>query len=166
LQALDDADEERAILIDEIFKRNHGCSLIDVSRYKVEMLKRRLEEERSFLARLAAIAPKGWRTPSKSGQPRNYTAYLVLQDAAAIFEWFSGKKAARGVNRDDHGTRGETGPFFRFASVLWRLVFGRGIHGLPSAMKNWAQWRSHYKERSALIANINFRHPTWGIFKC
>ena len=163
LRALDDADEERAILIDEIFKRSHGCSLIDVSRSKVEMLKRWLEEERSFLARLAAIAPKGWRTPSKSGRPRNDTAYLVLQDASAIFRWFGGEEPTREVDRH---TGKEIGPFFRFANALWPVVFGKGVYGLPAAMKNWEWARSHYGEESALIANINMRHRAWGVYEC
>jgi hypothetical protein len=120
-----------------------------------------LNEETDFLSKLSAIAPeKLWK--SGPGQPRNLRAHLVLQDAAAIFEWLTGMKAARGVDRIGAF---ETGPFFRFASTLWPEVFGNGVVGLPAAMKNWAQYRSQYNERSALVANIALRHPTWGIFE-
>jgi hypothetical protein len=127
--------------------------------------RKRMAEQNEFLTKLTGIAPaKLWNM--NRGQPRNDTAYLVLRDAAEIFDWFTGKKAARGVNRDDHLRRAEAGPFFRFASVLWPVVFKKGTQGLPAAMKNWAQGRLRYKEQSALIANIRLRHPTWGIFEC
>jgi hypothetical protein len=133
----------------------------DVSRAEVANRITRLKEERDFLAKLSAIAPReSWKP--RRGQPRNIPAYLVLQDAAAIFEWLTGKKATREVNRDD-GT--EVGPFFRFASTLWPEVFGKGVAGLPAAMKNWASWRSRYDEQSALLGNMNFRHPSWGVFE-
>jgi hypothetical protein len=57
---------------------------------------KRLKEQRDYLAELAAISPKRYWNTGR-GRPRNLAAYLVLQDAAAIYEWFSGKKAARGV---------------------------------------------------------------------
>jgi hypothetical protein len=31
-------------------------------------------------------------------------------------------------------------------------------------MKNWADARGKFGEKSPLIANIGLRHPTWGIF--
>ena len=114
----------------------------------------------TFLAKLAAITPQE-RQRFRRGRPLNIIAYLVLLDAAAIFEWFSGKKAARGVNRIDGS---ETGPFFRFVSVLWPIIFGKGDEGLPAAIKNWASWRSKFDEHSAFIANVDLSHPTWGIF--
>jgi hypothetical protein len=63
------------------------------------------------------------------------------------------------------GESKESGRFFSFASELWPLVFGNGQAGLSAAMKNWAWARRRYDEASALIANINFRHPTWGVFE-
>jgi hypothetical protein len=119
----------------------------------------RVDEESNFLAKLAAIAPEGWWKLGP-GQPRNFAAYLVLYDAAAIFRWYSGKKAARGVHRVSGN---ETGPFFRFVSVVWPAVFGRGIQGLPAAMNNWADAGSKH---SAVVANIDLRHRAWGVYDC
>jgi hypothetical protein len=117
----------------------------------------RLREELEFLAKLAAIRPDDY-WPLKSRQPRTIAAYLVLKDTAAIYEWLTERNAEREVDRDNHRDKG---PFFRFASTLWPIVFKRGTAGLPSAMKTWAE----FKEPSLLITNIAMRHPTWGIFE-
>jgi hypothetical protein len=132
----------------------------DLSRAEWTSRTTRLDEEHNFLAKLSAIAPRASFKARQRGQPPNYRAYLFLQDAAAIFEWVTCTEATREVSRDD-GT--EISPFFRFASTLWVAVFGAA--GLPAAMKNWASGRSQYDERSALVANIDLRHPTWGIFE-
>jgi hypothetical protein len=119
-----------------------------------------LDEAPEFLGKLASISPQHfWNL--KRGQPRNLIAYLVLRDAAAIFEWYSGKKAARTVDRVNAT---ESGPFFRFARVLWPIIFS-DVAGLPAAMKNWAFARSKFKEPSPLIVNIGLRHPEWGLFE-
>ena len=91
---------------------------------------------------------------AKKGQPRNITAYLVMLDAAAIYEWASGKKATRNVDRQ---TSKEVGPFLKFLEALWPVVFGKGICGLPAAMRRWADAQGKYDEKSALIANILMR---------
>jgi hypothetical protein len=122
----------------------------------------RLREETEFLAKLAAIEPDKYYSQFGSRRPRNVPAYLVLQDAAAIYEWLTGRRAARGVDRS---TGLESGPFFRFTSILWPVVFGRGSAGLPSAVKNWDEAKRQYRELSPLITNIAMRHPTWGIFE-
>jgi hypothetical protein len=138
-----------------------GRRLEDLSRAEWTSRAMRLDEENDFLAKLSAIAPREMLKVRK-GQPRNYRAYLFLQDAAAIFEWVTyTKKATREVSRDD-GT--EIGPFFQFASTLWVAVFGRAA-GLPAAMKIWASGRKRYGEQSPVMANIALRHPTWGIFE-
>lgn len=118
----------------------------------------RLREELEFLAKLAAIAPdKYWQlTPEQ----RVTSAYLVLKDAAAIYEWLTGRRATREVDRDDHF---EKGPFFHFVETLWPVVFRESAPGLENAMKNWASARSRFRERSPVLFNINSRHPTWGI---
>ena len=121
----------------------------------------RLEWLSEYLAKVGGVRPTEiWRP--QPGQPPNIAAYLVLQDAAAIFEWLTGVQAGRQVHWDS-GT--ETGPFFQFASILWPVIFREGTAGLPAAMKNWAKWRLQYNERSALIDNIAARHPSWGLFK-
>jgi hypothetical protein len=163
LQALDDAHEERAMIWHEMATRSEERNREQVSRSDRENLKRRLDEERHFLAKLGAIAPKGWRNPSGRGRPRNYAAYLVLRDAAAVFRWFSDEEPTREVDRH---TGKEIGPFFQFASALWPVVFGKGVYGLPAAMKNWEWARSHYREESGLIVNISMRHRAWGIYEC
>ncbi len=127
---------------------------------ELAVLTRRLDEERAFLTSLAAAAPKAGGK-ARRGRPRNTLAYLVMLDAAAIFEWLTEKRAARGVHRS-YGC--ETGPFWRFVAALWPVVFGKGGHGLTAAVKNWDAARRRHKEESGLIANIAARHPTWGIF--
>jgi len=119
---------------------------------------KRLDEERYFLARLASIA--SGQEKRKPGQPRNFVAYLVLQDAATIFRWFTGEEPTREVSRDNGE---EIGPFHRFASVLWPVIFKRGTTGLSNGMKNWGGAQFRY---SPLLANIALRHPTWGVYDC
>ena len=137
-----------------------GRRLENIPRGEFEDQVKRLNDERDYLTKLAGISPRQyWKTGR--GRPRNVAAYLALQDAAAIYEWFTGRNAARNVDRIDGA---ESGPFFRFASTLWPIIFGSDA-GLPAAMKNWANSRSQLDERSALIANIDLRYPTWGIFE-
>ena len=120
-----------------------------------------LDEAPEFLGKLASISPRQfWNL--RRGQPRNLVAYLVLQDAAEIFQWYSEKKATRTVDRVNAT---ESGAFFRFASALWPIVFGRGLAGLPAAMRNWALARSQFRERSPVILNIDLRHSEWGLFE-
>jgi hypothetical protein len=161
LNALADVDERGHTAIVAQMIIADGRRVLDVGQAEIVDRTTRLNQERQFLANLKGIAPENFWS-FRPGQPRNVASYLVLQDAASIFEWLSGTKAARGVNRIDAT---EAGPFFRFASTLWPAIFGQGVVGLPAAMKNWARWRSAYQERSALIANIALRHPTWGIFE-
>jgi hypothetical protein len=156
LRALSTLDERGRRLIVSGMLQAEG----DSSRTRWAELSKRLAEERDFLARLAAM--REIRKP-RPGQPRNYAAYIVLQDAAAIFEWFTGTKASRVVDRIDNN---ETGQFFEFASALWPVIFEKSVQGLPSAMKNWAQGRKRHDEASALIANIALRQPTWRVYEC
>ena len=100
---------------------------------------------------------KGARTAPK------LCCILVLRDAAAIFKWFGGVEPTREVDRR---TGKEIGPFFRFASALWPVVFGKGVYGLTAAIKNWKWARLHYGEECALIAHINMHHRAWGIYEC
>jgi hypothetical protein len=157
LEKLDDV--ERSVIVLQMIKAEPSTEEVRREEYDYRMARLFLLSE--YLAKLGGVHPREIWKPQR-GQPPNITAYLVLQDAAAIFEWLMGMMATREVDRDDGS---ETGSFFRFASILWPIVFGKGTTGLPSAMKNWAQWRSQYNERSALIANIALRHPAWGIFK-
>jgi hypothetical protein len=159
--ALDKLDEcdQTTILIEMIIAE--GKRFNDVSRNEFSLRQARLSQAFDYLGKLRAIAPKEyWQ--SSPGRPRNIAAYLVLQDIAAIFEWLTHTRATRAVDRIEAI---ETGPFFPFASILWRIVFRKGLAGLPAAMKNWAAGRSKYNERSPLVANIALRHPTWRVFE-
>jgi hypothetical protein len=156
IQALDEVDRASTI---QLVARAEGRSEGNVSRSEYAGQEARLREGCLFLQGLSSISPEEhWKT--RSGQPRNYAAYLILQDAAVIFEWYTAAKPARGTTKGK-----ESGPFFRFASVLWPIIFGSGTSGLPAAMKNWALWRKQHQERSALIANIDIQHPTWGLYE-
>ena len=125
-------------------------------------MEERLRQEDDFLRKLTAttatIIEEDKRGP---GQPRNIRAYLVMKDLAAIFEWLTGRKAARGVDRTDHA---ETGPYWRFAESVWQVVFGTS-HGLKAAMKNWAELRELHHEPSSFMLNLPLRRPEWGIFE-
>jgi len=133
-----------------------------LSKTEYERQRKRLEKVSQFIADLDTIKPEVF-WPLKGPRPPTITAYLVLQDAASIFEWLTETKATREVDRDSHSE--QISPFFRFASILWPVVFGKGTTRLPSAIQNWAAWRKKFGERSALITNIALRHPTWGIFE-
>jgi hypothetical protein len=121
----------------------------------------RIKEERDFLTKLIAAAPAAWKRAGR-GRPRNIKAYLVIKDAAAIFEWLTKMEATRQVNSSNHE---ETGPFWKFLTAIWPVIFGQGDDGLPAAIKKWADYREKYREGCALIANINFRHPEWRLFE-
>jgi hypothetical protein len=109
---------------------------------------RRIKQEDDFLRKLAAATLTLIKEDKPGpGQPRNIIAYLVMKDLAAIFEWLTEKKAARGVDRTDHT---ETGPFWRFAESVWQVAFGTS-RGLKAAMKNWAEARELYREHSSFM---------------
>jgi hypothetical protein len=124
---------------------------------EIDDARKQLEELSIFLTRLIS-APMSWKR--KPGQPRNVKAYLVMKDAAAIFEWVTYKRASRSVDP----VTDSRSPFWRFAEAIWSAVFHQ-TSGLEAAMRNWDRGRKHYNERSALIANIALRHPTWGLFE-
>jgi hypothetical protein len=118
-----------------------------------------LAEQRVFLIELIR-AVQSLRNMSKKrrGRPRNTVAYLVLSDVSSIFEWLTGHEARRQVDRKNSE---EVGPFYDFAASIWPPVFASGLDGLSAAMKNWAG--SKHK-KSALIANIHSRQPSWRVF--
>jgi hypothetical protein len=120
-----------------------------------------LDQHFRFLAELSEIKPRSFWKLGR-GQPPNLQAYLVLQDAAAIYEWITGETATRNVDRY---TGTDVSPFFQFASVLWPIIFGKDTSGLKAAMKNWAKWRKDHDERSAFVVNVALRHPDWGLFE-
>ena len=160
-EALNKLDEhDRGAVLAQMILAD-GRRVEDISRADFTDRTARLEQEPDFLAKLGAIAPEEfWKFGP--GQPPNLCAYLVLQDVAAIFEWLTGVRAARQVDRIEGS---DAGPFFLFARLLWPAIFGNGVRGLSAALKNWAEWSSRYGERSALIANMDLRHRAWGVFQ-
>jgi len=164
MNALNKADEDRADIVFQmiIAERRGSPTAVTVRQNEFAARVDRLREESEFLAKLAAIAPDKYYPQFGSKRPRNVPAYLVLRDMAAIYEWLTNRPAARGVDRT---TGEESGPFFRFVSILWPVVFGEGTAGLPSAIRNWAQARKQFREPSPVLFNMAMRHPTWGIFE-
>jgi len=91
--------------------------------------------------------------------------YLVLQDLAAIYEYVTGEIASRRVRGEDHPEAGrDYGPFWDFAVVAWRIIFGSN-KGLSAALKRWAEARHRYDEASPVIANLALHHPEWRIYE-
>ena len=119
-----------------------------IGRDEKAQVQHRLDEGLNFLNAISSLASN-----SKSGRPRNITNYLVILDAAAIYEWLTDRKATRVVDRATHK---ETGPFWRFLSALWPTIFGNDTHGLQAGMQSWYAARKH-NEKSPLIANIRLR---------
>jgi hypothetical protein len=156
-QALDATDQRgRAWIALEMAREQGSLS----GREKVAEIEEQLIQQGDFLNNLAAATTKlmEYKPPRDS---RNIRAYLVMMDLAAIFEWLTYRKATREVDRI---CGKETGPFWDFVATVWPSVFGKGLSGLPSAIKNWAKLRSLYGEASQLLRNIAMHHPAWGIF--
>jgi hypothetical protein len=141
-----------------------GYETVHIEKAAINAARQDLDATRGVLTRLAALGSRVHQKPRR-GQPRNYSAYLVMLDIAAIFEWLTETKAGRQVDREGKGGLGDVGPFWEFAAVLWPRVFPEGKSGLTATMKNWARYIRTYDEGSAVIANIAFRHPTWRLFE-
>ena len=154
LRALDALDEiERNVIVDRIVRHEWSNSAVA----KFPKVKQQLGMVHNFLSRLNSAGPS--QTPEL--RAHNFAAYFVLMDIAGIFEWLTDTEATRQVDRAGKGGKGDIGPFWDFAKVIWPLVFHNGTYGLSAAMKNWASARSEYGEQSSLILNIRLRHPCW-----
>lgn len=150
-QALEALDQRGWAWTAQEMGREDGRPLFSVSHERVAEMKERLKQGYEFLKMIEAASLKLLEEDARGpGQPRNIRAYLVMKDLAAIFEWLTGRKAARGVDRTDHT---ETGPFFRFAQSIWPVVFGNA-HGLKAAMKNFVEARKLYQEHSPFLYNV------------
>jgi hypothetical protein len=163
-QALEAIDQRGKSWIAQEIGREGGSPPFPfaVSRERLAEMKDRLKQEDDFLRRFAAATVRLIDELDESlsrGHPRNKCAYLVMMDLVAIFQWLTGTKATREVNRDDHK---ETGPFWHFAEAVWPYIFGKGRYGLSSAMKNWETWHKRCGEESQLIRNIAMKIPDMG----
>jgi hypothetical protein len=126
----------------------------------------RLAEMPARLNRLSAAATGtavGWGSPRlrHDSAIRN----LILKDLAAIFEFATEQWSARRVRTDAYPDAGQDyGPFWDFVSGVWPMIFG-STKGLKYAVKFWASARAERGEGSAVIANMDLRHPEWRIFE-
>jgi hypothetical protein len=121
--------------------------------------RQKLEDQRKFLGDLESVASDlAGSFKRETNQRRNIPAYRVMLDIAAIFEWLTNTKATRRVERG-------TDTFGDFARSIWPVIFQKGDDGLEAASKNWAKGTKDYGDMSALIANIDFRHPAWRVFE-
>ena len=94
------------------------------------------------------------------------TRNLILKDLAAILEFATEQWSGRRVRTDAHVDAGQDyGPFWEFANAVWPMIFG-STNGLRYAIKFWATARAKHRELSAVIANMDLRHPEWRIFQC
>jgi hypothetical protein len=156
-QALEAIDQRGKSWIAQEIGREGGSSLFSVSRERHAEMEEWLRQEDDFLRKLAAATLTLIEEDKPGpGQPRNIGAYLVMMDLVAIFEWLTGRKATREVDRD---LGKDTGPFWLFAAAVWPHVFGKGRYGLSSAMKKWREWHSQYGEESQFVRNMAMRYP-------
>jgi hypothetical protein len=159
-QALEAIDQRDKSWIAQEIGREEGSSLFSVSRERHAEMEERLRQEDDFLRKLAAATLTLIEEDKPGpGGPRNIRAYLVMMDLVAIFEWLTGRKATREVDRD---LGKDTGPFWHFAAAVWPHVFGEGRYGLSAAMKNWKKWHSRYGEESPFVRNMAMSHPDMG----
>jgi hypothetical protein len=156
VRALNQADEVDRWGVADAMVRAVGLTLI-AGRAELCVLNQRIEEAVSVLDKLAEAADETWKYGR--GGPRNIVAYLIMMDIAAIFEWFTNSKASRETDRE---TGKEINAFYGFLAAIWPAIFHRGVYGLSSALKNWAEWSTEHRETSAVIHNIALRHPDWG----
>ena len=164
-QALEAIDQRGKSWIAQEIGREEGTPLFSVSRERVAEMKERLKDEDDFLRKLATATARLIDELDESlggRRPRNICAYLVIVDLAAIFEWLTGRKATREVDRD---LGKDTGPFWDFAAAVWPHVFGQGRYGLSAAMKNWEKEKKKRHRRyggSPFIRNMAKRHHDMG----
>ena len=164
-QALEAIDQRGKSWIAQEIGREEGTPLFSVSRERVAEMKERLKDEDDFLRKLATATARLIDELDESlggRRPRNICAYLVIVDLAAIFEWLTGRKATREVDRD---LGKDTGPFWDFAAAAWPHVFGQGRYGLSAAMKNWEKEKKKRHRRyggSPFIRNMAKRHHDMG----
>jgi hypothetical protein len=132
----------------------------------IQEIDSRLAEMPARLNRLSAAATGtavGWGSP----RLRHDSAirYLILKDLAGIFEFATEQWAGRRIRSDAYVDAGQNyGAFWDFVSAVWPMIFG-STKGLSYAVRFWADARAKHGERSAVIANMNFRHPEWRILE-
>jgi hypothetical protein len=156
LQALDQLEGlDRWDLVEQLGIAE-GLTLLEAVRN--EFNKRRLGGWRGITATISAAAAQPLYKPGR-GQPRNIVAELVLQDLAALFEYVTGLRATRRVDRTGEKAGKETGPFLNFAKAVWPVIFGSDV-GLLSQLREWDVYGG---KKSMVISAIALRRPEWGV---
>jgi len=84
------------------------------------------------------------------GRPANIFPILLLRDIAELYGWVTGLEPSRQYAEKDQS---EAGPFFKFASAIWRVIFGN-TQGLRSAIRRWGYEKQSDHNRSALVFNM------------
>jgi hypothetical protein len=157
LAALDEFDlyKGESWLVYELSKRISPMGFQD----EASGQKQKLEDQRKLLREVELVANDlAGRFKRSVDQRQNIPAYRTMLDIAAIFEWLTNTKAIRRVERG-------TDSFGDFSRSIWPVIFEKGDDGLESALKNWAKGTRDYGDGSALIVNIAWRYPTWGVFE-
>jgi hypothetical protein len=84
-------------------------------------------------------ASDGVPKQEQRGRPIDLLPISILDHLASMFEYVTGLKARRQIDRAPGEYEPyETGPFYEFAAAVWPVIFGSGDLGLPSALKKWA----------------------------
>jgi hypothetical protein len=164
-RALDTAlcNDDHFLIIREMIRADGRRLDLTERLTETDRLQDQFHDMQQFLERLSAASAASAKIWKQSrGHPTNIVGRLVLMDIVAIYEWLTGKKATRRVDRD---TGKDTGPFWKFAVAIWPLVFGKGKEGLSATLRGWddAVKQKLTGTRSRLIVNIAMRRPTWGV---
>src|SRR6266513_1193010 len=86
---------------------------------EIDEQKHLLDQQSEFLSTLLSSAHKLISAlKSQLDQRRNIPAYRVMQDIAAIFEWLTGRRAVRRVERGND-------TFGDFARAIWPVILNR-----------------------------------------
>jgi len=124
---------------------------------------RRLEAIRSTVHALAVAVPRSElmivrRVP---GKPRTSAGPLFVQEASEVYEYLTGERAERRVERDP--PHADCGPFYDFCKAIWQSRCGNVV-GLGNSLKRWAKFRNADDTSSRVIAQLAHLYPEWGLF--
>ena len=139
---------------------NKGWEVAGINPTSVDLAasEARLDDLMRFLAEIEkALNEYVFKQKRIRGRPRNFVPLLILLDIAELYGWVTGSTPTR---QYDSPKSTETGPFYHFASAIWRVVFGN-THGLKSAMRSWGNLKDE-KDRSALIYNMGLDIAEYG----
>jgi hypothetical protein len=123
--------------------------------------RRRLDEIKEAIRALVAGARKARSDLGKgrAGKPRKVAGVLFVQEASEVYEYLTGLRPERDVDRN---TSRDCGHFFDFTRALW--IARRGaMPGLSNSIKRWAEFRKSDQARSGVIAHLASYYPEFGL---